>query len=304
MAQQNTIALIFDSDLTLTPYYMQKVIFDEYGIEGKEFWEEKRSYIQKIKESNKNKDVQDDIAYLNLILRYVKDGKFPGLNDKKLRELGANLEFYPGIPDFFDRINSIINHKNFKKHEINIEVYIITSGIAEIIRGSAIAGKVKQVYGCEFLEGEGGEIEEIISVINGSEKTRCLYEINKGPKYDVNTKLKEENKRIPFRNIIYVADGSPSDIPAFAVVKGEGGHCVGVYHPDKTYPHFKAIYDQMKRLNKERRVECYGPANYSEGTSISIDLEMLVKEIAENIAITQENILDQKPERKIIHMDS
>jgi hypothetical protein len=45
---------------------------------------------------------------------------------------------------------------------------------------------------------------------------------------DVNMKVAEEDRRVPIRNMIYVADG-PSDVPSFSVVNQGGGRTFGVY---------------------------------------------------------------------------
>lgn len=36
----NVIAVLWDFDQTLIPGYQQEVIFDEYNVDGKAFWEE------------------------------------------------------------------------------------------------------------------------------------------------------------------------------------------------------------------------------------------------------------------------
>ena len=73
-------------------------------------------------------------------------------------------------------------------------------------------------------------------VIDNTTKTRALFEINKGTNrnsaIDVNSRIVAEDRRIPFQNMIYIADG-PSDVPSFSVVKGNGGIAYGVYNPAK-----------------------------------------------------------------------
>lgn len=82
--------------------------------------------------------------------------------------------------------------------------------------------------GCELIEGEDEEgnkfLSEIGYTIDNTSKTRALFEINKGVGGDVevnvNSKMTNEQRRVDFRNMIYIADG-PSDVPAFSVVKGK-----------------------------------------------------------------------------------
>ena len=65
-------------------------------------------------------------------------------------------------------------------------------------------------------------------MIDNTSKTRAIFEINKGPGIDVNARVAEEERRVPIRNMIYIADG-PSDVPVFSVVTQLGGRTLGVY---------------------------------------------------------------------------
>ena len=101
----NTIAIVWDFDQTLIPGYQQKPIFDQYGIDEKEFWEEVKgleAYYRK-----QQVRVSPDTLYLNHLLTHVAEGKCPGLNNKKLKEIGSRLEFYPGMPAFLDVCRSV-----------------------------------------------------------------------------------------------------------------------------------------------------------------------------------------------------
>ena len=95
---------------------------------------------------------------------------------------------------------------------------------------------MQDIWGCELIEQENEEgireIAEIGYTIDNTTKTRALFEINKGTninsKINVNSKLTNEQRRVDFRNMIYIADG-PSDVHAFSVVKGRGGATFAIY---------------------------------------------------------------------------
>ncbi len=95
-----------------------------------------------------------------------------------------------------------------------------------MIKGSIIKEYVEDIWGCELIQAkdENGnfEISEIGYTIDNTSKTRAIFEINKGVNkntgYDVNAKIKEGNRRVLFKNMIYIADG-PSDVPAFSLIK-------------------------------------------------------------------------------------
>ena len=93
-------------------------------------------------------------------------------------------------------------------------------------------------------------------MIDNTTKTRAIFEINKGtnknPALDVNAKIEPEDRRIPFQNMIYIADG-PSDIPSFSVVKDRGGKAYGVYNPDRPDE-----FAQNDRLRHSDRIDHYG----------------------------------------------
>ena len=79
------IATIWDFDKTLISEYMQQPLFDKYGVIAEDFWNECNSEIAKHLDAGL--EVNKDTFYLNLIIRYVRNGTFKGLNNKKLRKL-------------------------------------------------------------------------------------------------------------------------------------------------------------------------------------------------------------------------
>jgi hypothetical protein len=72
-------------------------------------------------------------------------------------------------------------------------------------------------------------------MVDNAIKTRFLFEINKGSnknaEIDVNAVVRPEDRRVPFENMIYVADG-PSDVPVFSLLRKNGGKAFAVYVPE------------------------------------------------------------------------
>ena len=200
--------------------------------------------------SKKGTRVSSDTIYLNHLISYVKNGILEGLTNAKLRELGQNLEFCPGLPELFPLLQAITKESEaYKKHNIQLEHYIISTGLAEMIRGSKIADYVTDIFGCEFIEAPmpphfskqeelmiklDFEISQIGTIVDNTIKTRYIFEINKGgnknPSIDVNAYIDKSDRRIPIDRMIYVADG-PSDIPCFSVVKNNGGKTYAFFNP-------------------------------------------------------------------------
>ena len=277
----NIIAVIWDCDRTLIDGYMQDPIFAEYGVDPKQFWSEVNALPEFYKRTQGVK-VNRDTIYLNHFIRYAKEGKFAGLNNAKLREFGRKQKFYRGIPEIFEFTKKMLDDPAYTEFGIQVEHYIVSTGFAEVIRGSALMDYVEEVWGCELIEAEDGStISEIAYTIDNTTKTRAIFEINKGiPKLrdiDVNTKIEEKNRRVQVRNMIYIADG-PSDIPAFSVVQQGGGATFAIYPRGD----MDALH-QVERMREDGRVDMYAEADYSEDSTAHMWITHKIQEIADRI---------------------
>jgi len=118
---QNIIACIWDFDKTLSPGYMQAPIFELYWIDSKKFWKEVEQLPNYYKKDGLDL-ISTDTLYLNHILTYTRQGTFKGLNNGILRKLGAKIELYEGLPDFFDKIKHFVTtNPEYVQHEIQAE---------------------------------------------------------------------------------------------------------------------------------------------------------------------------------------
>ena len=87
---QNVIAIVWDFDKTLSPDYMQKPLFQKFGIDERDFFKESDGLVN-IYKGDGVANVSKDLLYLNHILTYVRTGEFKGLNNRMLLELGSDL---------------------------------------------------------------------------------------------------------------------------------------------------------------------------------------------------------------------
>jgi hypothetical protein len=271
-------------------------------------------YYQK---NNPNLFVPDTV-YLNHFVTYAKAGIFDGLNNDLLKKLGAELEFYEGLPDFFDEVKRFVKDSpEYQQHEIQVEHYIVSTGLRQMILGSKIAPYIDGVWGCEFVENppsagfldkpvksakqEKKIISQIAYALDNTTKTRAIFEINKGtnkiPDIDVNAKIPDEDRRVPIQNMIYIADG-PSDIPVFSVVNQFGGRTFAVYQPGS-----KEEFSQVNSLQKQGRVQSFGEANYTEGSQTAMWLKNAISEIADLIGANRERALGDKIGQPPRHLD-
>lgn len=304
---QNVIAVIWDFDKTLIPGNMQGPLFRHYDIDEPAFWAEVEG-LEEFYRSHGSKLIQRDHLYLNHILTYVKAGRMPGLGNNLLRQLGADIEFYTGMPDFMELLRKEIESRpRFAEHQIRVEHYIVSTGLRQMVLGSAVAPFVEAVWACEFTElvappnyaetqdrlfSPEGEIQQLIYTIDNTSKTRALFEINKGsnknPGIDVNAKIATEDRRVPFQNMIYIADG-PSDVPVFSVVNSNGGRNYAVYRPGS-----ERELDQAARLLEQKRIDAFGEADYSLGSQTAMWLTRATEAIATRIVADRETALSDR----------
>lgn len=313
---QNIIACIWDFDKTLIPEYMQSPLFRRYGVDEATFWSETNSLVEHYR--RRGYHLSSEIAYLNHLLTYALAGKMPKLNNRVLRTAGGEISLYPGLPEFFDAARGFATERDaYVKHEIQVEHYIVSTGLAEMIRGSRVAAHVDGIWGCEFIENplQPGflrqkelliEAEAVIAqigmVIDNTTKTRALFEINKGtnrnPAIDVNGNIAPEDRRIPFQNMIYIADG-PSDIPSFSVVKKGGGKAYAVYNPARSDE-----FAQNDRLRQAGRIDHYGPADYTLGSSTAQWLKLHIHAMCDRIVSDRETAVATRVARPPRHLNA
>ncbi|MEO0126325.1 MAG: hypothetical protein ABIL44_01075 [candidate division WOR-3 bacterium] len=130
--------------------------------------------------------------------------------------------------------------KTYKEKEFDIEFYIISGGLKEIIIGCEyIRENFKCIYGSELAgDNENSVLKYIKRAVTFTEKTRFLFEINKGitseetieKPYAVNKFVESRERRIPWPNFIYIGDGQ-TDIPCFSLIKANGGSPFLVFDP-------------------------------------------------------------------------
>ena len=298
---QSVIAVVWDFDKTLIAGSMQTPLFARYGVDERAFWDEVDALGDFYLAHGAHR-VNEDALYLNHVLEYVRSGTFRGLTNAVLRELGAELTFHPGMPEFLARLRSSVeDDPAFERADISLEHYVVSTGLRPMIEGSAIRPLVDDVWACEFVEAhhppgfaqpEQGqlfpsrEITALAYQIDNTSKTRALFEINKGtnkrPEIHVNSALAPELRRVPFEHMIYVADG-PSDVPAWSVVRANGGRAFGVYQHGSL-----AQFEQISQLQRDGRIHAFAEADYRPDSTAFLWLHSEVRRIAEGMVEDRE----------------
>ena len=263
--KRTKVALVYDFDETLSVHYMQDyMLIPERGYKPEEFWRAANEWSAK--------NGVDQITGSMFCFKYAYEKRGIKLTKAKLKRYGEPIDFYNGVEDWFTRIN-----KYGRFLDLDIEHYIISSGYEEIIEGCKIRKFFKDVYGCAFVFGEDGTPVWPARVVNYSGKIQYLSKINKGlGKYDdkiVNEYMPDEERRIPFKRMIYFGDGQ-TDIPSMKMVKNHGGNAIAVYQPHSRRKE-KAV-----TMLRENRVNFALAADYREDKEIDCVVKTLLNRIA------------------------
>ncbi len=256
-------ALIYDFDHTLSPKDMQEYSFlPGLGEDPDEFW----TSCRKVALDNSMDGV---LAYMLRMLKVAR-GKLP-LTRGALEELGKNIEFFPGVEDWFGRIREI-----GKSLGVEVEHYIISSGLKEIIDGSRIAGAFHSIFAASYVYGEDGEAVWPATALNYTNKTQYLFRINKGlldvtNDRELNDFTPETMRRIPFPNMIYVGDGL-TDVPCMKMTRQKGGTTIVVYEDEDN----TGLADSMLT---QRRADFALMADYRAGSEMEKTVELIFRQI-------------------------
>ena len=199
MRKKPIIALIYDFDGTLSPGNMQEFGFIQaIGQTPAEFWEKSDNIA-------KGQDASNILAYMKLMFDEARANGIKLTRDD-FKRYGADIKLYEGVKEWFDAVNRYGHKKG-----VIIEHYINSSGLTEIIEGSPIAGAFKHIFAGSFIYDAKGEAEWPGIAVDYTAKTQYLFKIQKGifssrDAVKVNESLADEDKRIPFTNMIYFGD--------------------------------------------------------------------------------------------------
>lgn len=263
MTQKPIASLIYDFDKTLSPANMQEYGFlPGLGIEPSDFWAECREFALEHR-------MDGILTYMYKMVEKARD--VMPLTREALNHLGAEVAFFPGVETWFRRINEY-----GRSLGLEVEHYIISSGLQEIIEGSRIADEFKAIFAASYCYGPDGRALWPSTAVNYTSKTQYLFRINKGildvtNDEDLNRFTPEDRRRVPFRNMIYIGDGL-TDVPSMKMTRAKGGFSIAVYAPDDA-----KIADDM--LLQDRAdfaiVADYSPAGRMEAT-----VQALLRQIA------------------------
>ena len=214
-----------------------------------------------------------NLAYMYTMCKKAKGKFYPTL--EKLLEYGSRIRLYEGVEEWFPRVNAY-----GRAHGVQVEHYILSSGLREMIEGTSVAGEFKKIYASAFMFDDYGVPVWPAQAINYTNKTQFLFRIQKGcldinDHKGVNAYVPPEEIRVPFRNIVYLGD-SETDVPCMKLVTSNGGHAVGVYDP------VTRDTSLVRTMMRHHRIRYYAPADYREGSALDTLMKLIVDRTAAN----------------------
>ena len=255
------VAICYDFDKTLTPDnmqaqgYLQSINYEDQD----EFWAETNQLARE-------HEMDTNLAWMYLMLKGSFSKKF--FRREMLAGYGAKVELYNGVKEWFGRVR-----RYGEERGILVEHYVISSGLKEMIEGTAVAGEFEKIYGSSFFYDKHGLAMWPAQVINYTNKTQFLFRVSKGVldinDDAVNDYFPPDQIRVPTKNMVYIGD-SFTDIPCMKVVNSFGGHSIGVYDPDT------GNTEHVRKLLKENRIRYYAPADYTEGSQLDELIKMIL----------------------------
>ena len=272
-SQRPIVAFLYDFDKTLCTTDMEDYAFiPSLGMTPAEFWPEANGF-------GRENRMDGILAYMYTMIRESEKRGLP-FTRADLVEKGREIVLFPGVQDWFGRINAFGETQG-----VQVEHYVISSGLREIIEGSAISGAFKEIYASEFYYDAAGRPVWPKLTVNFTAKTQFVYRINKGVldvsnDRDLNASMPDDSKRVPFTNMIYIGDGL-SDVPCMKMMRAYGGQAIAVYQESNR--------SGVEDLLAKGRVDFIFPADYSEGTELDRTAKNILRRMAISDALAEEN---------------
>ena len=264
--QAPIIAFLYDFDKTLCTTDMEDYAFiPSLGYTPAEFWGKANAFGWENR-------MDGLLAYMYTMIQECAAQNIK-LDRAFLNHCGESIQLFPGVREWFARINAFGESLG-----VQVEHYVISSGLREIIEGSGIAQEFREIYACEFYYNENGDACWPKLDVNFINKTQFVYRINKGildvsRDKELNDSMPDDSKRVPFTNMIYMGDGL-SDVPCMKMMRAYGGQAIAVYQASNR--------QGVEKLLADGRVDFIFPADYREG----MELDRTVRDILRKMTIT------------------
>ena len=273
---QNTIALVYDFDGTLSPQPMQEyTVLPKIGVEPRQFWE-------RVNRDARETESDTMLVYMRHIIEALELGRI----DVKRADFAAmahKIKYFPGVATWFGRMNAYVKRRSAGR--ARLQHYLISAGQKEILDGASIRRHFKRIYASEYHFNHHGVATFPKLLVTDTLKTQFLFRINKGREgitESINEHMPEGERPIPFHNMIYVGDGM-TDVPSMALTKKSGGHTVAVYDRKR-----KSGRSTCVKLLNAGRADFIAEADYRADSKLSRRVQLLLDAIITDVAYRRE----------------
>ncbi len=274
---QDTIAIVYDFDGTLSPQPMQEyTVLPKIGIEPEAFW------AQVHREATQTGS-DPMLVYMRLMMEKLYKHDDVKITREDFAEMAVKIQYFPGVESWFPHINQYVKKRS--GGNVHVQHYIISAGQKEILEGVSIRKYFKQIYASEYHFNQYGVATFPKLLITDTSKTQFLFRINKGKEAiseSINEHMPESERPIPFSNIIYIGDGM-TDVPSMALTKKSGGHAIAVFNPK-----IAKTKDTCVRLLDAGRVDFIAPADYRDTSKLAARVQLLLDSVIAGVAYAAE----------------
>lgn len=232
------VNIVYDFDGTLTQVALPRyLILEKCNYENGTSNEKFLNEVNRIK-TEKNCEAME--AFYELFFQIINS------NNLKISEsdfyYGVDkIPYNRGLENYFNNINNFARENN-----IEINHFILTSGVKGFVENSKYSKYFKEVFGCTFK-------------INNGIITEIDYYLSTKDKIN-NLELLQENINTRADKTIYVGDGL-TDYYAMKHIHNNGGKTIFVHQTENDLD----IYNQV---NKEKIVDYCEIANYEESSDL------------------------------------
>ena len=284
---QDTIALVYDFDGTLSPQPMQEyTVLPKIGIEPARFW-------AVVNREARETESDPMLVYMRHILEALEREKVD-VKRADFARMASAIVYFPGVTTWFGRMNAYVARRS--RRRVKLRHYLISAGQKEILEGVSIRRHFRRIYASEYHFNHHGVATFPKFLVTDTLKTQFLFRINKGIEdvsESINEHMPESDRAIPFPNMVYVGDGM-TDVPSMALTKKNGGHAVAVYDPKGDRGRATCV-----KLLDAGRVDFVAEADFRAASRLSRRVALLLDAIIADIAYRREAFQCRVENRKL-----
>lgn len=287
---QDTIAVVYDFDGTLSPQPMQEyAVLPKLQITPTDFWSEANGQSERFGE-------EAMLSYMRLLLEKAEE-RHMHIGRREFRTLGRAVQYFPGVETWFGRVNQFVASKGAGR--IKIRHYVVSAGLKEILDGISIKRHFFKIFASEYHYNHHGVATFPKLLITDTNKTQFLFRINKGRERvpeSINSHMPLEQRPIPFENMIYIGDGE-TDVPGMTVTRQNGGNAIAVFKPGRT-ARARRTQAMCRELLRVGRANFTAAANYEQGSELERRVMLLLTSTIARIEYERE-LFECRKEHKL-----